>query len=81
MLVCGGYRNDDPDGFVLVLDHQAMRCEHTLRLDRPVDSLLSLRGEVWGRLARRDGVTFKADKVVMWGKAERGAGPSEAVRS
>ena len=50
MMVCGGYRNDDQNGFVVVLDSQAMRCGHTLRLDGPVDFLLSLRGEVWGVL-------------------------------
>ena len=81
MLVCGGYRNDRRQGFVLVLDTEAMRCEHTLRLDGPVESLLSLRGEVWGVLSRRDGNTDRLDKVVAWGKAELGAGASEAVGS
>ena len=78
MLVCGGYRNDRQNGFVLVLDTQSMRCEHTLRLDGPVFSLLSLRGEVWGMLTRKDDGKSRNDKVVVWGKAERGAGASKA---
>ena len=50
--------------------------EQTLRLDWPVDSSVSLRGEVWGLLLRRDG--FGVDKTVVWGKAELGTGASEA---
>ena len=55
MVICGGRRNDSKEGFVLVLDVEALTCEHTLLLDRPVDSLLSLRGEVWGQLDRKVG--------------------------
>ena len=67
------------NGFVLVLDTRSMRCEHTLRLDGPVSSFLSLRDEVWGMLNRKvDDDTFIFDKVVMWGMAEQGAGASEA---
>ena len=68
LLVCGGYCNDRQTGFVVVLDAQAMRCEHTLRLDGPVFSLLSLRGEVWGVLTWKDGRGYKS---------EQGAGASE----
>ena len=78
MLVCGGYHNKKKNGFVLVLDTQAMTCEHVLRLDEPVLTLLSLRGEVWGVLGRKDGDVWNANNVVVWGKAERGAGSSEA---
>ena len=55
MLVCGGYCNNWQTGFVLVLDTEEMRSKHTLRLYGPVESLLSLRGEVWGLLTRKDG--------------------------
>ena len=37
-----------------------------LRLDHIVYRLLSVRGEVWGRLGN--------DSVVVWGKAEQGEG-------
>ena len=75
MLVCGGWCEDEESGFMAVLDSDSMDCQHTLRLDHYVESLLSVRGEVWGRL--RDG------KVVVWSKAERGegSGMSEAARA
>ena len=81
MLVCGGYRMNEANGFVLVLDTQNLRCEHTLLLDESVFYLLGLRGEVWGLLIRRVGDETKLDKVVVWGKVERAAGASEAGRS
>ena len=65
MLVCGGYRNDSQYGFVLVLDTQAMTCEHVLHLDGPVNAWLILRGEVWGLLVWKDCNRFKTDKVVV----------------
>ena len=80
MLICGGYHNKWNNCFLLMLDTQAMRCEHMLRLDGLLHSLLSLRGEVWGVLTRKDRQVDKVDKVVIWGKAERGAGASEAGR-
>ena len=33
MLFCAGYRNDMRNSFLLKLDNQTMRFEHTLRLD------------------------------------------------
>ena len=81
MLVFGGFRNNHSNGFVLVLDTEAMGCEQTLFLDWPVDPLLSLRGKVWGALSRKDGSTNRVDKVAVWGNVERGAGASEAGSS
>ena len=72
---------NEANGFVLVLDTQNLRCEHTLLLDESVFYLLGLRGEVWGLLIRRVGDETKLDKVVVWGKVERAAGASEAGRS
>ena len=73
MLLCGGQRKGpgDRSGFVVVLDSDTLSYQHTLRFDRSVSRLLSVRGEVWGRL------DFN---VVVWGKAEReeGLGMSEA---
>ena len=59
----------------MVLDADTLICQHTLRLDHTVHRLLSVRGEVWGRLGN--------DTVVVWGKAERGkgSGMSEAGRA
>ena len=77
-LLCGGVLVQDNDasdeydrdnaekGFLLVLDYEAMSCEHTLLLDYDPNYLLSRRGEVWSWLY--DG------PVVVWGKAERGEG-------
>ena len=60
-LLCGGWLEKDHDssdeddldddakkGFLLVLDYEAMSCEHTLLLDDNPFCLLSSRGEVWG---------------------------------
>ena len=69
MLLCGGECTDH-SGFMVVLDSDTLSCQHTLRLDHPVRSLLSVRGEVWGRLGNYSVV----DKVVVWGKVERGEG-------
>ena len=66
---------------LLELDTEMTRCEHTLRLDGPVVSLLSLQGKVWGVFCRKVGDGFKADKVVIWGTAERVAGSGEASQS
>ena len=53
MLLCGGdYNDDDEDGdfahkgFVVVLDADTRICQHTLLLFYPIESLLSVRGEV-----------------------------------
>ena len=76
MLLCGGMCMDE-SGFVLVLDADTFACQHTLRLDHTVEELLSVRGEVWGRLGEENG------SVVVWGKAEQreGSGMSEAGRA
>ena len=60
MLLCGGVCEDEESGFVVVLDSDTLICQRTLRLDHPVEELLGMRGEVWGRLgwwcgARRRG--------------------------
>ena len=76
MLLCGGQCNDDGSGgFVAVLDADTQTYLHTLELDHCVDSLLSVRGEVWG--------TLWYGAVLAWGKAERGggSGTSEAGRT
>ena len=77
-LLCGGElvqdddasdeddRDDAKKGFLLVLDYEAMSCEHTLLLDYDPIRLLSRRGEVWCRMYQ--------GPVVVWGKAERGEG-------
>ena len=74
MLLCDGVCKDG-SGFVVVLDSHSMSCQHTLRLDHSVRSLLSVRGEVWGELGNK--------MVVVWGKAEWGqrSGMSEAGRA
>ena len=64
MLVCGGECKHEESGFVVVLDINTLTCQHTLLLDHEVNSLLSVRGEVWGTHGNLD--------VVVWGKAERG---------
>ena len=46
MLLCGGVCKDGRSGFMVVLDSDTLTCQHTLRLDRSVNSLLSVRGEV-----------------------------------
>ena len=66
MLLCCGQCDDEESGFMVVLDSDPLTCQHTLRLDPSVDSLLSVRGEVWGRIGYGN--------VVVWGKAERGEG-------
>ena len=79
MLLCGGPCEDEESGFVVVLDSDTLTCQHTLQLDHSVDSLLSVRDEVWGRLGDHS--------VVVWDKAERreergqGSGMSEAGRA
>ena len=77
-LLCGGdlVRDDDASdendrdnvkkGFLMVLDYEAMNCEHTLLLDYYPWRLLSLRAELWSLVD--DG------SVVVLGKAERGEG-------
>ena len=77
MLLCGGVSeesDDEESGFVVVLDCDSLRCQHTLRLDLPVFRLLSVHGEVRGTLGNLN--------VVVWGKVERGegSGMSEAGR-
>ena len=59
-------RDDAKKGFMLVLDYEAMSCEHTLLLDYDPFCLLSRRGEVW--------VVSEDGPVVVWGKAEGGQG-------
>ena len=81
MLLCGGVCKDRRSDFVVVLDPDSIRCQHTLRLEHDVygllsvERLLSMRGEVWGRLGN--------SCVVVFGKAERGegSGMSEAGRA
>ena len=75
MLLCGGYCKDGRSGFMVVLESDTLTCQHTLRLDHYVNSLLSVRGEVWGAIG--------SGKVVVWGKAEQGegSGMSEAGRA
>ena len=65
MLLCGGKCWDDA-GFVAVLDSKTMDHQHTVWLDHRVKNLLSVRGNVWGKIM--DG------SVVVWGKAEQGEG-------
>ena len=65
-LLCGGARKDGTSGFVVVFDAETKRYQHTLCLDHYVYRLLSVRGEVWGRLGDKN--------VVVWGKAEPGEG-------
>ena len=48
----------------MVHDINTLSCQHTLRLDRPVNSLLSVRGKVWGTLGNC--------RVLVWGKAVGG---------
>ena len=77
-LLCGGQLEQDDDardeddgddakeGFLLVLDYEAMSCEHTLIFDYAQHFLLRLRGEVWCRMHE--------GPVVVWGNAEREKG-------
>ena len=73
MLVCGGYRNGDQNGFVLILDADAMRGQHTLLVDELVCCLFSLPGHVWALFGSlEDDCDVKAHSVVVWGKAGGG---------
>ena len=73
MLLCGGLCTDDKSCFEVVLDSDSMILQHTLLLDSlsSVKWLLSLRGEVWGRLDKCS--------VVVWGMAKRGPGSKSGI--
>ena len=68
MLLCGG-ASEHLSGFVVVLNAATMSCEHTLRVDKSVRSLLNVRGEVWGILSDCS--------VVEWGNLRGGGGDFE----
>ena len=75
MLLWVGNFRDEVSGYLVVLDAETLTCQHTLRLDHYVGSLLCVRGEVWCRLGN--------EGVVVWGRVEQGegSGTSEAGRA